>query len=102
MTISSAGATPGPERREGRDPIAELRESEYIKHSSLRRVLRQVLHRVDETEGAAGIAGVEVVGDDYARPPAHARQDRDVLLAVGALVGDGLADDSGAALELPK
>src|SRR4051794_10724318 len=35
-------------------------------------------------------------------PPADAGQDRDVLFPVRALVRRRLADDAGAALELPK
>ena len=40
--------------------------------------------------------------DDRAGPAADAGQDRDVLPAVRPAIGDRLADDPGAGLELPQ
>src|SRR4051794_21131616 len=93
--------TPHRARIMPRDHFA-LGQCEDIQRPSLHGDLWEVLHRVDEAERGGGVAGVESAGDDRAGPAADAGEDRDVLLAVGPLVGDRLADDAGAALEFPK
>src|SRR5215212_831674 len=65
-------------------------------------MLRQIAHRVHESEGAVAVAWIEIARDDGAGPAADAAHDGDVLLAVGAAVGDRLADDSRRGLELPQ
>src|SRR4051794_41062868 len=77
-------------------------QSERVEHPALRRVLPEVAHGVGESESGRAVAGIELARDDGARPAAHAAEHRDVLLAVRAAVGDRLADDSGAGLELPE
>src|SRR4051812_48798706 len=42
---------------------ARLRKREDIQHASLGRVLRQVLHCVDEAESARGVARVQIIGN---------------------------------------
>ena len=64
--------------------------------------LGQVRHRVDEAERGGAVARVEIARDDRARPAADAGEHGDVLLAVRAAVGDRLADDPRAGLELPE
>src|ERR1051326_7592297 len=78
-----------------------LRKGEHIEHASLARRLGQVPHRVGEAEGRGSVARIDVGRDRQPRPPSDARQHRDVLLAVGSEVRDGLTDDSRLRLELP-
>src|SRR5437764_1282694 len=75
---------------------ASLRQREDIEHSALRGFVRQIVHRVDETERAGRIAPIKIARDDRTRPTADAAQDRDVLFAIRSLVGDRLADDAAA------
>src|SRR5215204_6212912 len=77
-------------------------EYEHVERAALRRRVRQVAHGVDEAERGARVPGVEAAGDDRTRPSAHARQNGDVLLAVGPAVRDRLPDDPRARLELPE
>src|SRR3982751_3079871 len=75
-------------------------EREDIQHPSLGRLLREILHRIHETEGGARITCVETSGDDRAGPAAYARGRRVVLLAAVG-VRHRLADDPRASFELP-
>jgi YVTN family beta-propeller protein len=77
-------------------------KGEDIQRPSLARIVGQVLHGVDEALGRSAVAPVELAGDNRTGPAADSRQDRDVLLAVRAAVGDRLADDARAGLELPQ
>ena len=61
----------------------------------------QVGHGADEAERRGLVARVEVAADDGARPAADAGQDGDVFVPVRPAIGDRLADDAGAGLELP-
>src|SRR6059058_3485816 len=45
---------------------ASLRQREDIEHSALRCLIRQVVHRIYEAEGAGRIAPVEIACDDGA------------------------------------
>src|SRR5690242_6244339 len=76
-------------------------KSEHIQHPPFRRLLRQILHGVDEAERCTGVARVETTGDDATRPTADAGEDSDVLLAVRATIRHRLTDDAGACFELP-
>src|SRR5437762_3312967 len=77
-------------------------QRERVKHPALSRRLRQITHRIDESQRCGSVARIELAGDDRARPAADAAEDRDVLLAVRSAVGHRLSDDSGAAFELPQ
>src|SRR5437763_7866218 len=57
-----------------------LRQREDIKHSSLPRVLWQILHGVAEAESDRWISCVQSSGDDRSGPSTDAREDRNVLL----------------------
>src|SRR3954454_11622034 len=78
------------------------RKREHIERAPLGRALRQIAHRVDEALRPGAVARIEIVRDDRAGPPADAREDRDVFLAVRAAIRNRLADDPGACLELPQ
>src|SRR5205085_11445633 len=106
-----SGAATRTTRKRARDLLADVivcsltlisGKREDIERASLRRVVGQVTHRVDEAERGCGVARVETGGDNRARPSADARKHGDVLLAVRAFVDDGLADDSRPGLELPE
>src|SRR5256885_9769719 len=56
--------------------------------SSDLRGLRQVAHGIDESEGGAAVARVELARYHRSRPPAHPRENRDVLFAVRTAVRD--------------
>src|SRR5437762_10665622 len=79
-----------------------LRKAEHIKHASLLRRAGQVFHRIDEPRRSAAVPRVEVARDYSACPPAHARQHRDVLAAIGAAIRNRLADNSRACLVFPQ
>src|SRR4051812_36374948 len=79
-----------------------LREAEDIERSSLVRCLLEVSHCVDEAERGGAIARVKVTGNDRTGPATDSGQYRDILVAVRPAIGDRLADDSRAGLELPK
>src|SRR5262249_12698628 len=64
---------------------AKLGKREDIERASLCCDVRQILHRIDETEGGRSIPLVEASGNDRARPSANTRQDRNVLLSVWSL-----------------
>src|SRR5213076_1085005 len=70
-------------------------QRERVKHPALSRRLRQITHRVDESQRCGAVARIELAGDDRACPAADAAEDRDVLLAVRSAVGHRLSDDSG-------
>src|SRR3954468_10052642 len=59
-------------------------------------VERQILGRTDKTERPVAHPRIDLGIGDYPRPAADARQDRDILLPVGAAIGDRLADEPGA------
>src|SRR4051812_8435892 len=65
-------------------------------------VERQILGRTDKTERAVAHPRIDLGVCHHTRPAADARQDRDVLLSVGAAIGDRLANESGAGAELPE
>src|SRR3954447_12925567 len=95
------GAAPRHPTADSRHPRISW-QCKRVEHPALGRRLRQVRHRVDESEGGGAVVRVELAGDDGARPAADAGENRDVLLPVRALIGDRLADDPGAAFELPE
>src|SRR5207244_2484141 len=75
---------------------------EDIERPALARVLREVLHGVDEAQRRRAVAGIEVVRHDGPRPSAHAGEHRHVLLAIWTPIGDRLADDAGVDLVSPE
>src|ERR1051326_5509420 len=83
-------------------PTNTLRQGEYIKHSPLIRVMRQVLHGCGESQGCGFIASVQAARHDRPCPTAHAGQDGDILFSVRPLVRYGLADNSRSSFELPE
>src|SRR3954467_9078337 len=60
----------------------KLRKRKHMEHPALHRVLRQILHRVDEAKRRRAVARIEAARDHRARPSAHARENGHVLLAV--------------------
>src|SRR3954453_2423621 len=62
----------------------------------------QVLRRAGESQRAVAHPRIDLGIGHHTRPAADARQDRDVLLSVGAAIGDRLADEAGAGTELPQ
>src|SRR5271166_4017066 len=77
------------------------RQGEDIERPSGCSLRFEISHDADHAERAGRIARVKVAGDDGARPAAYARQDGDILVPIRPAIGDGLADDPGAGLELP-
>src|SRR4051812_36824244 len=88
-----ANATPdtiNARRPRGRKPVvrsARIAQSEHVEHAAERRLLRQILHGVDEAESRRRVAGVRAE-HHRARPPADAGQHRDVLMAVRGAEAD--------------
>src|SRR4051812_42455145 len=56
-----------------------LRESEYIKHASLVRVMGKISHRSCESQSRGFIASVQTAGHDRPGPTAHTGQNGDIL-----------------------
>src|SRR6187551_1925978 len=83
-------------------PANRTLEREDIEHAPESRVLLDLFHRPDDAERRIGIVDRHVRRRDGAHPASNPGIDRDVLLAVGADVGDRIADDAGAGLELPQ
>src|SRR6476646_1228836 len=79
-----------------------LRKREDIQHASLRRVLRQISHRVDETQRRGLIPRIESTRNDRSGPTTNACQYRDILLTVRTTITNRLPDDSRTTLELPQ
>src|SRR5436190_22819784 len=79
-----------------------LRKTKDIQHPSLSRPRRQVAHGIPESQRDARVAHVQAAHHDGTRPSTYAGQHCDVLLAVRAAIGGGLADDPRAGLELPQ
>src|SRR5204862_5686583 len=73
-----------------------------VNHASLVRRFRQVRHRIHESQRGRRIARVESSRNDRSCPAADSGGDRHVLLTVGCLLGDRLADDSAGELYLPE
>src|SRR5689334_9100380 len=80
----------------------KLGKREDIQHSSLRGHFRKIADGIHETKGGGRVARIQPAGDDGADPSADAGENGDVLLAIGTLERNGLADDPGAGLELPQ
>src|SRR5947209_2511085 len=100
QTFSSV-AYPKPAHR-NRTATAKLRKRKHIERASLRGVLRQFLAGVRKSKRSGGVARVQSARDDRPRPPANARQNRQVLLPVWSFVCHRLADDPRPRLELPQ
>src|SRR3954451_17939156 len=79
-----------------------LRQPEDIERASFGRGILQIRHGVHEAQCSGAIANVEIARHDAARPAANPGQNGHILMAIRTPVGDGLADDSGLSLELPK
>ena len=98
-----SGEDPWPARDWGwRERRALSLEREDQQRAAALGVHRQVLHGAHEAQRAVAHARIEARIGDGARPSADARQDGDILHAVLALEGGGLADEAGRALELPE
>src|SRR4051812_18377307 len=82
--------------------ISALRQAEDIERPPLGGPPRQLPHQLAPAIGGAGVARVEVVGDDAAGPAADAGEDGDVLVPIRPAIGRGLADDPAVSLELPQ
>src|SRR5688500_19224710 len=80
----------------------KLRQREDMQRSTLRRVVREVLHRDGEAKRDAGV----FLGHDAERgcacPSADSGQNRNVLFAIRAEICNRLADYSRAELLLPE
>src|SRR5438270_13852375 len=81
---------------------SELREREHIQHAALCCVFTEIAHGIQESQRPCSVHSVQAARYGCARPATHAREDRDVLLAVRSLVGDRLANDAGPCLKFPK
>src|SRR5689334_12770646 len=82
---SSASAAPATAR------MRPSRQREDIQHAALLGLLLQIGHHVGPARRCRLVARIDVVCDDRAGPSADAGKNRNVLLAVGAAIGDGLA-----------
>src|SRR5437763_4490464 len=71
----------------------ELRKGEDIEHPPFCGVLRQIFHCSDKSQSCRFVARVKTTRHNRTGPSTDPRQDRDVLLAVRAFVGDRLAND---------
>src|SRR3954452_11770049 len=98
---TARGAAPRHPTADSRHPRISW-QCKRVEHPALGRRLRQVRHRVDESEGGGAVVRIELTGDDGTGPAADSGENRNVLLSVRSLVGDRLADDPGAAFELPE
>src|SRR3954463_9769238 len=84
--------------------VLTIRDAEFEDQqlTPARGVERQILGRTDKTERAVAHPRIDLGIGHHTRPAADARQDRDVLLPVGAAIGDRLADEPGSGAKLPK
>src|ERR1700742_1279995 len=76
-------------------------ESEDIERPSGCGFRLEIRHDADHAERAGWIPRIKVAGHDGACPAADPREDGDVFVPVRTTIGDRLADDPGASLELP-
>src|SRR3954463_2723984 len=78
---------------------AELEDQQFAPAGG---VERQILRRAGEPQRTVAHPRIDLGIGHHTRPAADARQDRDVLLPVGAAIGDRLADEPGSGAKLPK
>src|SRR3954463_10334000 len=83
-------------------PASALRQPEDIERPPFGGPPRQLPHHLTPAIGGAGVARVEVVGDDAAGPAADAGENSDVLVPIRPAIRRGLADDPAIGLELPQ
>src|ERR1700754_488395 len=93
-------------RAKGTSRVAAARRSGFRQGEDIERpsgcgFRLEVRHDAGHAERAGGIPRIKVAGNDGACPAADPRQDGDILVPVRTTIGDRLADDPGAGLELP-
>ena len=74
--------------------VGFLRNGEDEKLAAAFGVGGQILHRAGKAQGAVPHSRVDIGVGDGAGPAADAVEDGDILPAVAAFVGDGLADEA--------
>src|SRR5213076_325388 len=75
-------------------PSCCSRQRKDIEHAPLRRVVRQIGHGIHKPQGRCAVPGIEIAGNNGARPPPNTSQHGHVLLTVRATIGNGLPDNA--------
>src|SRR3954470_17537653 len=93
---------PGHAPRSVRSRSFAAADREDVKDAPARRRVLEIGEGGSPPVPRGRVPRIQIVADDRSRPSADAGEHGDVLMTVGAAVGDRLADDAGAALELPQ
>src|SRR5437879_2379091 len=82
--------------------VASSGEAEHVKHAALGGAILQVPQYIAKAHRCRAIARIEISRHHGAGPTANTGKNRDVFLAIRTAIGDGLANNAGARLELPQ
>src|SRR6185437_5527147 len=74
--------------------MTDLRQAEYIKHSSCCCVLWKIRDRTGKTQGCGLVASVQSAGNYCACPSSDTGENCHILLTVGPAISNWLADNS--------
>src|ERR1700743_195595 len=102
QTRNGGAAITGRQTSIGNRSAANLGKRKHIKRSSWLCCVFEIVQRASPSIGCGVVTRIEIGGTDRPRPSAYAGEDRNVLLAVRAAIGDRLANDARACFELPK